>query len=101
MNTAAKSLLSSKPGPVLPVEPIARLLDASRRPVIVAGYGDSAFYVHLTRGKEATALNFAIRESFGTMRAFRGLIHAEGDLDAALAEFDPRNNQSADDPMLF
>lgn len=34
-------------------------------------HGDSAFYVHLTREREATAASFARRAQFGIMRAYR------------------------------
>jgi hypothetical protein len=111
-------------------------------------YGDDAFYVHLSREREATAISFARRTDFGIMQAYRdGImlelqgnpspqkmaldyldtidanielflkdksqkmdfklenskddfkafwqrIGAEGDLDAALAEWDTRHNAS-------
>jgi hypothetical protein len=34
-------------------------------------YGDRAFYVHLTRGRQATAASFARRSDFGIMQAYR------------------------------
>jgi hypothetical protein len=41
-------------------------------------YGDSAWYVHLTREREATAASFARREGFGIMKAYREGILLEG-----------------------
>jgi hypothetical protein len=114
-------------------------------------YGDDAWYVHLTRERDATAASFARRAGFGIMKAYReGIlldgepdqtaqalaldyldtvaanielflrdkprrmdfrleragadftafwhwIGAQGDLDAALAEWDTRHNASASD----
>lgn len=34
-------------------------------------YGDSAFYVHLSRGRDNTAASFARRSEFGIMQAYR------------------------------
>jgi hypothetical protein len=51
-------------------------------------YGPSAFYVHLTRDRDATAASFARRMDFGIMRAYRdGLLlggePGQADLDLA------------------
>lgn len=44
-----------------------------------AAYGDSAWYVHLTREREAVASSFARRAEFGIMKAYReGILLHEG-----------------------
>ncbi len=47
-------------------------------------YGDSAFYVHLTRDRDATAHSFTRRSDFGIMKAYR-----EGILMDELNTYDP------------
>ena len=44
-------------------------------------YGDNAFYVHLSREREATAESFARRSEFGIMQAYRDgiLLELEGE----------------------
>lgn len=58
-----------------------------------AAYGDRAFYVHLTREREAAAASFAKRMDFGIMKAYRDGILLEGEpgqtsLDIALDYLD-------------
>jgi hypothetical protein len=42
-------------------------------------YGDSAWYVHLSRERAATAVSFAKRQPFGIMKAYREGILLEGE----------------------
>lgn len=56
-------------------------------------YGGGAFYVHLTRARDATAASFARRAGFGIMRAWRegvllGGAAGQSDLDLALDYLD-------------
>ena len=54
------------------------------------GYGDNAFYVHLSREREPTAESFAKRRDSGIMRAFReGILLGgpEGASDLKIADF--------------